>query len=100
MPAALENRLRCTETACPEARGAKAAPRLSPYVSVAVQFATQVAAIDTGLVSKVPEFGDSVARRGWHSTCSMEGAGHDLLLVTVEPSPGLMDMPPRRPGGG
>ena len=25
---------------------------------------------------------------------------HDLLLVSVKPPPGLMVMPPRRPGGG
>src|SRR3972149_11859859 len=35
----------------------------------------------------------------WHRDCCPGGSRHDLLLVTVRPPPGLMVMPPRRPGG-
>ena len=100
MPPASEQGITGAETARPPVRGAKAAPGLSPYVSVAVQFATPLAAIVTGQAPKLPEIAGSITRRSWHSTCFTGGTGHDLLLVSVEPSPGLMDMPPRRSGEG
>ena len=100
MPASSEQGITGAETSRLRARGAKAAPGLSPYVSVAVQFATPLASIVTEQAPKLPKIGGSITRHSWHSTCFTGGAGHDLLLVSVEPSPGLMDMPPRRSGEG